>query len=209
MEVTETIVTKSATAAKIELPETTKETKEEVAEYLIEQILLDVAKRRSPVSGETFQPLTSDYRKKKQEEGGQGVPNLELSGDMLDELDYRLTEDGIEIGVFGSSAPKADGHNNLSGDSPLPTRQFIPDVGETFRPAIQNEVERIVADGKAESISESDIEEFADDVRTPSELYDKLGTLLGLTSQTEIRKAVLRSPMLFNWLGLYGLDDFL
>jgi hypothetical protein len=210
IEVSETIVTSSTTAAKIDLPETTsRETKETIGEYLIEQILLDVAKRRSPVYGDAFQPLSDPYKEKKQDDGLSGVPNLEFSGEMLDQLDFKVTEDGIIIGVFGDAAPRADGHNNLSGDSQIPTRRFIPDVGESFRSGIEKEVDAILSDAAGDDITEEQFEEAVEGVETSSELYDRLGAILNLTSRAEIRATVFRSPMLFNLIGLYDLDDLL
>jgi hypothetical protein len=168
-----------------------------------------VSKRRSPVYGSAFESLTDEYKEKKQDEGLSGVPNLELTGEMLDQLDFRIEEDGILIGVFGDAAPRADGHNNLSGDSQIPTRRFIPDVGEQFRDGISNEVDRILSDSVAEEITEDQLESAMEGVETSSALYDRLGSLLNLTSRAEIRSTVLRSPMLFNLLGLLDLDDLL
>ena len=74
------------------------------------------------------------------------VANLELSGDMLDSLEFRVKGTKIEVGIWGSEADKADGHNNFSGDSKLPERKFIPNGsnGETFRPDIRQEVDSIL-----------------------------------------------------------------
>jgi hypothetical protein len=128
---------------------------------------------------------------------------------MLDQLDFKVTEDGIIIGVFGDAAPRADGHNNLSGDSQIPTRRFIPDVGESFRSGIEKEVDAILSDAVGEDITEEQFESAVEGVETSSELYDRLGAILNLTSRAEIRATVFRSPMLFNLIGLYDLDDLL
>lgn len=137
------------------------------------------------------------------------MPNLELSGEMLDQLDYRVTDDGIEIGVYGDAAPRADGHNNLSGDSKIPTRRFIPAEGESFRDGIAREVDRILADAASEEVTEEQFVDLVEGVSSSSELYDRLGVIFNLSSRAEIRAAVLRSPLIFNLLGLYDLDDLL
>lgn len=128
---------------------------------------------------------------------------------MLDQLSYQITDEGIKIGVFGDAAPRADGHNNLSGRSELPLRRFLPAEGELFRDGIMREVERILADAAPEEISEDDFEQSFAGVSTSSELYDRLGALFNLTSRSEIRRAVFRSPRVFNLVGLFGLSDLL
>lgn len=172
----------------------------------MEQILLSVGSKKSPITGDKFDPLTKDYKKKKQNDGLQGVANLESSGDMLDALDYRVTKDGLEIGVFGADAPKADGHNNLSGNSLLPTRQFLPNEGEGFISSIEREVERIILDAVADDIKPDP--SLLKLIETKSELYDYLMPLFGLDSRNETRLAVLRSDRwskVLNRLGLLGM----
>jgi hypothetical protein len=156
------------------------------------------------VTGEKFQPLSKEYKKKKQEEGLEGVPNLEESGDMLDSLDFKVTRDGIEIGIFGKDAPKADGHNNLSGDSILPERRFIPAIGEGFTTSIEKEVDRIIADAMAEESKPSKQE--LDSIETKSGLYNYLSEVFGLTSRSELRLVVLRSDA---WLDALSDADLL
>lgn len=128
---------------------------------------------------------------------------------MLDQLDYRITPDGIEIGVYGDAAPRADGHNNLSGDSLIPTRRFIPAAGESFRDGIAREVDRILADAASSEVTEDQFVDAVAGVSSSSELYDRLGAIFNLSSRTEIRNAVLRSPLIYNLLGLYDLDELL
>ena len=173
----------------------------------MEQALLKVASRRSPVTGEAFQALSPDYRAKKTSEGLPGVPNLEESGDMLDSLDYRITSDGIEFGVFGEAALRADGHNNLSGESQLPTRQFIPGEGEGFTSDIEREVARIIADATA--VDPSEAEDLLEAVSSPSELYSVLSAAFNLSSRSEIRLAVLRSPLWYEALIRSGAIEWL
>ena len=166
-----------------------------------------MASQRSPVTGERFAALSPDYRAKKTGSGLPGIANLEESGDMLDSLDYRITRDGIEFGVFGADAPKADGHNNLSGESLLPTRQFIPAEGEGFTSDIEKEVARIIADATA--VSPDDAEDLLEVVDSSSSLYDVLRGAFNLESRAEIRSAVLRSTEWYETLIRTGLIKWL
>jgi len=121
-----------------------KQAKEEVGEFVVGEILRYVSSGNSPVSGRgKFQRLQSGYADK--EKGGLRTANLELDGDMLDALQARNTVDGIKVGIFKSSqVPKADGHNDFSGESKLPTRRFIPDGGEGFKRSINSGVKQIL-----------------------------------------------------------------
>ena len=74
---------------------------QEVGDYLVETTLSRVAKARSPLKNQAFDPLSPKYKKKKVDEGGVPLANLELSGEMLDSLAYEETEDGIELGHMG------------------------------------------------------------------------------------------------------------
>lgn len=150
------------------------------------------------MTGESFERLSDAYKTKKTAQGLPGVPNLEESGDMLDSLDYRLTDNGIEFGVYGEAAPRADGHNNLSGESLLPTRQFIPGEGEGFTSDIEKEVARIIADATA--VDPSEAEDLLEAVESPSQLYDVLAGAFNLSSRSEIRMAVLRSTAWYETL---------
>jgi len=165
-----------------------------------------VASKTSPVTGEKFQTLSKEYKKTKQANGLNGVADLQFSGDMLDSLDFNVTKTGIEIGVFGVDAPKADGHNNLSGDSKLPTRQFIPAEGEGFVSSIEREVDRIIADAVSKD-SKPDLSTLGL-IESKAELYAYITPLFGLASRSEVRLAVLRSDVwtrALSDLGLLGL----
>ena len=166
-----------------------------------------MSQRKSPVTGDSFQALSPKYKERKVSEGLPGVPNLEESGDMLDSLDYRITSDGIEFGIFGEAALRADGHNNLSGESALPTRQFIPGEGEGFTSDIEKEVARIIADATA--VSPTEAEELLDVVDSSSSLYDVLSAAFNLSSRSEIRMAVLRSVTWYETLAAKGLIKWL
>lgn len=180
----------------------------EIGEYLVEQTLLNAAESSSPVKGELIPALTSkQYKLKKQEEAGNTKANLELSGDMLNAVDYQITSDGLKIGVFGSEALKADGHNNFSGDSKLPKRRIFPGEGQQYRSNIEKEIVRIIADHKTES-SLFKVKDLKN-ISTKAEFYDVIGKRLGITSRSEIRLAILRSDSLLSMIEELDLDEYL
>lgn len=170
-----------------------------MGDYLVEQIRLSASRSESPVAGESWKKaLSPAYKKRKQAEGLDGVANLEEHGDLLDDLDYTHTEDGIEIGWTGDQAGKADGHANLSGDSDLPQRRLIPDVGQDFKTEIQDEIEKIVADAITDSM-EFQKDDF-EDVETKTQLYDALDEYFPDMSRSDIRDLVARTPDLARML---------
>lgn len=130
-----------------------KEAKDEVRAFLLEEVLRSVESGNSPVQGEgRFRTLTPDYARK--EKGGNRTANLELEGDLLNALDTKnLRGNKIEIGVRGKEAPKADGHNQISGEAKAWAsrtgrskykRRFIPDDNQTFVRSIRNGIDEIL-----------------------------------------------------------------
>lgn len=116
-----------------------------VADFLVEQILSDCDNGVSSVTGRRWAGLSADYKDAKKAESSSAKPNLELTGALLDSLEARTKNGKIQIGFFDKDqVPKADGHNNFSGDSKLPLRQSIPKPGENFRAGILDEVSRIL-----------------------------------------------------------------
>ncbi len=119
----------------------------DIKDYVLEQILLDVADTKSPVTGKPFKKLNSEYAKFKAQEGGTPIANLLLTGDMLDAVRIKSAgSDKLLLYVTEDQSDKADGHNNHSGESNLPTRRFIPDEedGDSFRPEIRNGIKDII-----------------------------------------------------------------
>jgi hypothetical protein len=181
---------------------------EEVGEFLKEQVVLSINALESPISGGKFKKtLSPEYKKEKVKQGGSPVPNLQLSGEMLDSLDYRVTSKGIELGVFGPAALRADGHNNLSGESELPERKFLPDIGESFKSSIKGEVEKIIQDKIVEDI-EVTRRDFAT-IRNKAELYESLERIYPDFDSYEITEAILRNPQLTKLLDEFNLLRFL
>lgn len=114
----------------------TRDALDEIADYVRTEILQYVGEGKSPVAGGSWKKsLSEEYKKIKEKISGTGFANMELTGEMLDALEAKVTSDGkIVVGWFGGKeADKADGHNNFSGKSNLPLRQSIPNNGETFR----------------------------------------------------------------------------
>lgn len=113
---------------------------EEMADYVRTEVLSYVADSESPVSGGRFKStLSPEYAKLKKKLVGNAKANLELSGDMLDALECVVKSNGmLELRVTGKEGDKADGHNNFSGRSTLPPREFIPNEakGQTFKRSI-------------------------------------------------------------------------
>ena len=124
------------------------EVKSEVADFVKESILDYVGEAKSPVNGRAFKGLSKDYKKVKGKLSSSRIANLELTGDMLDSLDYQIYRDGVEVGIFDSQeALKADNHNKFSSASKrtaLPKRQFIPNKGESFTRDIESEIGEII-----------------------------------------------------------------
>lgn len=154
----ETAASKSKTTTKLDFledvdaPERIKtRIKQDVGQLLVSRLIEFAAQETSPVKGMKWPALSKEYRKFKQQQGAGTSANLRLNDEMLPELDFRTTEDGIEIGWWGSQAPKADGHANLSGKSRIPTRRLIPDVGQTFKSDILKDIEQIIDSYTAES----------------------------------------------------------
>lgn len=195
-EATET-KTASTLEFKEELKGLSKSEKSEVldmiGELLVEQILDYVTSEKSPVTGRDFKALSREYALRKKEEVGNTRANLDLEGDLLSAVDFKIKGESIELGVFGSQAPKADGHNNISGKSKLPTRRFIPDEGQTFAPEIRalvkETVESYIADNA--SLKTKDLKQ----IESKSDLYEYLKSELGDLPKARIKELVLQSEL--------------
>ena len=123
--------------------------KKEIGDFVVNEILFNLGDGKSPVANRgKFKKLNKDYAK--DEKGGDTNPNLELDGDMLDALTSQNRKgDIIEVGIFKAKEQgKADGHNNFSGKSKLPTRRFIPSERENFKRSIDKGIKQIISDNK-------------------------------------------------------------
>ncbi len=123
--------------------------KNEVGTYIIEEILSNVSKGKSPVDGQSWKAsLSPKYAKQKSKISSATIANMELHGDMLDSLEFKKRSDGVEVGIFDyEQAQKADNHNKFSSSSmktKVPKRQFIPKDRQRFKAEIMREVNRII-----------------------------------------------------------------
>ncbi len=182
---------------------------EEVGELLKEEILLSVGNAKSPIAGENinFKALSPGYKKFKKESARPGIPNLEFTGNMLDQLEARTTTRGVELGIIGSRAEVAENHNQLDGDiDNFPKRRFLPDVGGSFRKKINDKLKSIVNDAVATrtSISRTTLV----DVESNSDLTKVLRDAFPSMTRREAEGAVIRTPSLFNLFGEFNLLRF-
>lgn len=185
-----------------------RQIKNDVGEYLKEQVLLAVGEAKSPVQGESMKPLSKDYRAHKIAEGGVGKANMEKGGDMLNALDFKVTPEGIELGFFGDQADKADGHLKFSGrENPFlkTKRRFLPGEGQSFKPAIEKEVERIIGEATADLVSPSDFKK----VKSKAEFYEVFKEILPNATRAEVRQFILGNANVMTMLDRIGMLGFL
>lgn len=185
-----------------------KELKARIGELLVEQILESVADAKTPIQGGEYKrTLSKEYGKFKQEENGNNKANLDLTGEMLSSLDYKIEGNKIKLGIFDSvEAPKADGHNNFSGESKLPTRQFLPKEGQEFKSDIRSLLNETVAAYKADIAPEDKLSQ----VESKSDLYEFLKDYIGSDfTRAELKSIALGSKKLTEILDDNDLLDLL
>jgi len=114
---------------------------------LIDLILENTAKLKSSVSGGKWKKTLSPEYKKQKKKVAPGIPNMELTGDMLDALTFKPYRDGVEVGVFDrEEALKAENHNKFTARSrktKVPERQFIPRKDQKFKKEILTELKTL------------------------------------------------------------------
>ena len=120
-----------------------EDAKAEVMDFLKEQMLADLGEAVSPVTGRAFRKLSKDYAEYKAGESSSVIPNMELTGAMLDALEV-VDKGGskIEVGWFEEDeAVKA--FNHTTGDT-VPKRPLIPAPDDNFRGGIMKEIGAIL-----------------------------------------------------------------
>lgn len=148
--------------------------------------------------------MSKKYKAEKIKLGGKGEANLELYGDMLGALDYKQTDEGIELGFFGDQADKADGHLKFSGrDNNTPQRRFLPGEGEHFKKSIETQVQRIISDKLVELIDPKEFE----GITSTQQLYDTLSNLFEDLTRSELKLLVSRNKELYDVLDELDLLD--
>lgn len=125
----------------------------EIGDYLVTEILSYVGDGKSPVSGKgNFKQLSRAYADA--QKLGDRSPILELDGDMLEALTFKISKDreSIIVGIFDDDqAIKAYGHcTGMEGhpwlEGVTPVRQFIPREDEKLKKDIMDYVETIIED---------------------------------------------------------------
>jgi phage gpG-like protein len=149
-------ITESETSFEFELPNAENipesvrdQVLEEIAEFLRDSILDYVGEGKSPVAGGRYRStLNKDYADR--EKGGDTMANLDLNGDMLNALEYRIEDDKVIVGIFDEDqAIKSyahntgyEGHPTLEGKGYI--RQFIPKEDQLLKAEIIRGVKRII-----------------------------------------------------------------
>ena len=181
-----------------------REIAKKAGQYIVEQINLSIARLTSPVSGGKYKrTLSPEYAAWKKKVVGTDKPNLQLSGEMLDQLDYREGNGEVEIGVFGSAAPRAANHNHFGDGSPVPERQFLPRVGQEFKGNIQKTIEQMIKD-KVLEVSPLTRTRLAA-VRDAGDLKSTLKELYPSLTWPQIRTAIARNGELLDLLDTFNL----
>lgn len=131
------------------------EVKEEIAELLLDSVLEHVSEGKSPVQGErSFKGLSKEYKKVKSKISGSTKPNMELFGDMLDDL-KAVADKGssVSIGFMKDASEKsklkAENHNKWTSraeKTKVPKRRFIPKGEQEFKKDIMRQVNEIIND---------------------------------------------------------------
>lgn len=188
-----------------------QQVREEIGELLVEQILDSLASEETPVQGGKYKAsLSPDYAKKKKSETGSSAANLDLTGELIRSIDYRIKGNSIQVGVFDSeNAGKADGHNNFSGRSRMPDarRQFLPEQGQNFKKDIVDLIKETVENYKSD-IAELD-ESKLEQISSKSGLLNYLKEELGIDSTKAVKRAVLSNNRLTKLLDQYDLLDLI
>ena len=128
---------------------------DEVGEFIRDSILDHLGEASTPVSGGAYKAtLSPDYKKFKSKISGNTSANMELYGDMLDSLEYKIDESAgtVTIGIFDESeARKAYGHHtgfkghpNAKMRGNKNKRQFIPNSSQSFKDEITRGIQRIL-----------------------------------------------------------------
>lgn len=122
---------------------------EEIAEFARDELLQYYGEGKSPAAGgEWKRTLSAGYKKLKGDISSSNFANMELSGDMLDALEYKVVGGKIQLGWFDATeAAKAEGHQTGYKGHPTikdgPKRQLLPDNGGEFKRDIKQGMKAI------------------------------------------------------------------
>jgi hypothetical protein len=142
--------------------------RDQVSDFVLTQVLSDASAQVSSVDGSKWEPLTKNYAMRKKAQGGKPIANLELTGDYLSSFKMVKRASGaLTLTVDADQMGKADGHNDHSGESPLPRRRSIPsaDDGDVFSERIMAGIADIVDSARDSSPKEleKDTEDLSND----------------------------------------------
>ena len=135
-------------------PKRRREAAEAAAEYVKEQILLNTSEGKTSVQGGLWKKkLSPEYKKEKAEESGVSFANLELTGQMLDALDARVSRGNRIVVEISDREQAAKAEGNLLGSYGQPSpdadkaREFMPHKrGQHLRQDIIKGVKEILKD---------------------------------------------------------------
>ena len=122
---------------------------------MVDSILDSVGSAKTPIEGGAYKSsLNPIYAKIKSKISGGKNANMELYGDMLDALEYRIDEASgtVEVGIYDEDeAAKAYGHHSGFKGHPSSKmrgnknkRQFIPNSKQKFKEEIRRGIDRIL-----------------------------------------------------------------
>lgn len=122
----------------------------EIKDFILESALDFIGEGKSPVKkGRWRKPLTKDYKDVKKTQSSVSFANLELEGDLLDDLKVTIKGEKLIYGIEGKQAGKADGNNRGTYGKKSPIkggkfkREFIPKKGQTFKQSIWTGINNI------------------------------------------------------------------
>lgn len=156
---------------KIKDPDQRKRAAKIAGEEALKRIKEQVAKQKSPVTGNTFAKLNKNYAKYKKKIKGHSKADLSLTGDMLTELDMDFDQDSFTIFIDDpDETQKAYNHN--VGDT-VKKRPFIPDDSKNqkfHKASVRDKYEKKIkqfakglpkqASEQKESVSEFGLQDF-------------------------------------------------
>lgn len=121
---------------------------EDVATFIKEKVLLNTGKGAPSVNGGRFvRDLTPEYRKHKRAEGGSGVADLELTGDLLDAFETSVSGRRVYLDITDEDQHgKAEGHltGKYGEHSRTRPRQFMPQGTQKLSSDIMEGVKEIL-----------------------------------------------------------------
>lgn len=132
-------------------PKKLREMRKLGGQLLLETVKTEISQQRSPVTGNSFRDLTSQYAKRKALSGAQPVPDLRLTGNMLEDLavEHKRGNEFV-LKIEGSQAKKAEGNNigTYGGSTRNKPRPFIPDKREKFSADVRARMRRFLKQAK-------------------------------------------------------------